>query len=135
MNLVTIQTFTNILGLIMLVGGAILILASKVKSDNLADLKDRVAILETEREEARKQHIENQKAIANLEGQLSTYKEIPLKQIAQSLTELSKSNDKILNVLENSALIAATERGVLTPKDQHIENQTVEKQVIAKPAV
>lgn len=127
----TIQTFTNILGPITLIGGAILILASKVKTDNLSDLKDRVEILEKEREEARKQHIENQKAIANLEGQLSTYKEIPLKQIASSLDKLSTSNDKILTVLEKSAIIAATDRDVLTSKkDQHIDTQIVDKQVV-----
>lgn len=99
--------YLNILGIISLVGGAYLVLMSKIKTDNLNDLKERVAILEKEREFARQQHIENQKAISNLEGQLSTYKEIPLKSIAKSLDELSKSNGKILSRLEKSGVLAA----------------------------
>lgn len=98
--------FRDIIGFGALVAGAVLILMSKVKTNNLNDLRDRVKILEEEREEARRQHIENQKAIANLEGQLATYKEIPLKSIAKSLEELSKSNKQILNRLEKSALDA-----------------------------
>ena len=97
----------DIIGFGALVAGAVLILMSKVKTDNLNDLKERVAILEQEREEARKQHVENQKAIAHLEGQLATYKEIPLKSIAKSLDELSKSNGKILSRLEKRAVLAS----------------------------
>lgn len=118
----------DIAGYAALVVGAILVLASRVKTENLKDLKERVEILEREREEARQQHLENQKAIANLEGQLSTYKEIPLKQIAGSLTELSKSNDKILTVLQNSAVIAAKDRDVLV--GQHVNEQNVEHQTV-----
>lgn len=99
--------FRDIIGFGALVAGAALILLSKVKTNNLNDLKERVAILENEREEARRQHLENQKAIANLEGQLATYKEIPLKSIAKSLNELSKSNNLILNRLEKSAVLSA----------------------------
>lgn len=98
--------FRDIIGFGALVAGSVLILMSKVKTSNLNDLKERVSILEQEREEARRQHIENQKAISNLEGQLATYKEIPLKSIAKSLNELSKSNKLILNRLENSAIDA-----------------------------
>lgn len=98
--------FRDIISFSVLVAGSAMILLSKVKTDNLNDLKERVEILEKEREEARRQHIDNQKAIANLEGQLATYKEIPLKSIAESLDELSKSNGKILDRLEKSAVIA-----------------------------
>jgi hypothetical protein len=90
-------------GYLVGLGGAFSIIFSKVKNDNLSDLKERVAILEKEREEARDQHVANQRAIANLEGQLNTYKEIPLKDIARSLQELSKSNDQILSTLQTSA--------------------------------
>jgi uncharacterized membrane-anchored protein YhcB (DUF1043 family) len=82
--------------------------AQKTKDNNLKDLKDRVEILENERKESREQHLENQKAIANLEGQLSTYKEIPLKSIAKSLESLpvlAESNDKILKTLEHTAKV------------------------------
>lgn len=105
--------FISALGYLLGVAGAITVLFSRVKTDNLHDLKERVEILEKEREFARLQHLENQKAIANLEGQLASYKEIPLKSIAKSLETISnttretgESNKKILNVLEQSALIA-----------------------------
>lgn len=98
--------FRDIISFSVLVAGSAMILLSKVKTDNLNDLKERVEILEKEREEARRQHIDNQKAIANLEGQLATYKEIPLKSIAESLDELSKNNGKILDRLEKSAVLA-----------------------------
>lgn len=98
--------YRDIISFSVLVAGSAMILLSKVKTDNLNDLKERVEILEKEREEARRQHIDNQKAIANLEGQLATYKEIPLKSIAKSLDELSKSNGKILDRLEKSAALA-----------------------------
>lgn len=101
------SNFLSIIGYLVGVAGAITVVFSKVKTDNLNDLKERVEILEKEREEARKQHIENQKAISNLEGQLATYKEIPLKSIAKSLDELSKSNNLILNRLEKSAVLAS----------------------------
>lgn len=120
--------FRDITGYLALVGGAYLILKSKVKTDNLKDLKERVEILEKEREEARQQHLDNQKAIANLEGQLSTYKEIPLKQIAASLSELSDSNRKILSTLEHSAVIAqqATDNGGLLVKTKKTNPLSVE---------
>lgn len=106
----SIGAIINITGYIALIVGAILILKSKIKTDNIKDLTERVKILEKEREYSREQHIENQKAISNLEGQLKTYKEIPLQQIANSLESLPKlveSNGKILSVLQKSAAIAA----------------------------
>lgn len=122
----------DILGYLALVIGAILILKSKIKTDNLKDLKLRVEILEKEREEAREQHVDNQKAISNLEGQLKTYKEIPLKAIASSLDKLSESNGNILRVLEGSTIIAAKDRDVLLNSNQHIDTQHVDTQVIKK---
>lgn len=101
------NTFLSVVGYAVGVAGAFTIIFSRVKTENLSDLKDRVEILEKEREEARQEHIENQKAFANLEGQLATYKEIPLKSIAKSLDELSKSNGKILSRLEKSAVLAS----------------------------
>lgn len=100
------MTAIEIIGFAGYVVGAVIILTSKTKTDNLNDLKERVAILEREREVSREQHIENQKSIANLQGQLATYKEIPLKSIASSLEKLTESNTVILDTLTHSAVIA-----------------------------
>lgn len=106
----TFNAIRDVAGYLALVVGAVLVLMSKVKSNNLKDLKERVEILEKEREFAREQHIENQKAISNLEGQLASYKEIPLRSIAESLESISKttkatqvSNNRILETLEKNA--------------------------------
>ena len=126
-----LNNYLNILSLAAMAVVGFYVVRSKVKDENLNDLKERVAILEKEREEARSQHIENQKAIANLEGQLKTYKEIPLKAIAASLSELSQSNGQILSVLQGSALIAANDRDILGSK-QTVKEMTVEHQTIKK---
>ena len=93
----------NILSVVAVIGSAYIILGSKVKTENLKDLKDRVELLEKERETSKEQHIENQKAISNLEGQLATYKQIPLVSIADSLKEIGTSNRLILARLDKSA--------------------------------
>ena len=115
-----INIILNALTVVVLVVASVFATRSKIKRDNYNDLKERVDILEREREESRMQHQESVKAIANLEGQLKTYKEIPLKQIADTLTELSTSNSQILMTLKNSALIAANE----------LKHTTTEKTVI-----
>lgn len=108
MNQDNFTLIRDVVGYLALVVGAVLILKSKIKTDNLRDLQTRVEILEKEREDARTQHLENQKAISNLEGQLATYKEIPLTSIAKSLEVLpriAESSDKILGRLDRSASI------------------------------
>lgn len=91
-----ITTTISALGYLAGVMGAFILIFSRIKNENLKDLQERVKILEAERNVAQQQHLENQKAIANLEGQLSTYKDIPLKSIALSLEKLVATNDKIL---------------------------------------
>lgn len=118
-------------GYVSIVFSSILVLMSKVKTNNLNDLKERVDILEKEREEAKALNMSNQKAISNLEGQLKTYKEIPLKEISGSLAELASGNHKILNTLQTTASINAQDRGVLTGNsNQVVHEQVVEHQTI-----
>lgn len=112
-----LNSYLNMLSLVALAVVAFYVVRSKVKNENLKDLQNRVDILEREREETAKlhakerqetqqQHLDNQKAISNLEGQLATYKEIPLKSIAESLEKLTESNDAILGTLKGSADVA-----------------------------
>lgn len=100
-----LNVYLNILSLISISVVGYLAAKSKIKSENYNDLKERVAILEKDREYAREQHIVNQKSIAHLEGQLKTYKDIPLQRIDQSLHLLTKSNASILETLKSSAKI------------------------------
>lgn len=125
MNFATVTGNINIalnaITIAVLFAAGVFATRSKVKRDNYNDLKERVYILESERDEARQQHLDNQKAIANLQGQLKTYKEIPLQRIDKSLSLLAESNSMILKTLQNSALIAATDK---------LEHTTTEKTVI-----
>lgn len=122
-SLMDITIFLTLMGYLVGVVGAITVIFSKVKNENIKDLRTRVGILEkeraeykqlldNEREQSRQQHIENSKAIAKLEGNLESYKEIPLRSIAHSLEALPRieeSNVSMLEALKNSALIAKTE--------------------------
>lgn len=105
-NLMDLNTYLNVISIVSVAVVGFYAVRSKVKNENLKDLQDRVDILEKERELSRLQHLENQKAIAHLEGQLATYKEIPLKSIANSLEKLTESNTAILETLKGSAVVA-----------------------------
>ena len=91
-----LTTTISILGYIAGVMGATILLFSRVRNENMKDLQERVRILESERAVSEKQHLENQKAISNLEGQLQIVKDIPLRKISSSLEEIVKSNNRIL---------------------------------------
>jgi len=110
------EALPTYIGYALGIAGGFVMLFSRVKNENLKDLKERVEILENERELSRNQHMENQKAISNLEGQLSTYKEIPLKSIADSLQTIgqfqkdtARTNNLILKRLDKSAVISDRE--------------------------
>ena len=103
-------TTISVLGYFTGVLGAITVIFSRTKTENLKDLKDRVDILEKDREESRAQHLENQKAISNLEGQVEAYKAVPLKFIPEALTALIASNNEILKTLKESATKLSTEK-------------------------
>lgn len=60
----------------------------------------RLKALEDQKEEDRKQHIENVKAIAELQGQINVYKELPLQQMADSMREIADTNKKILTIIK-----------------------------------
>lgn len=72
----------------------------------------RLKALEDQSEQDKKQHIENVKAIADLQGQLKVYKEIPLQEIANSMKELSATNKQILTYIHTPAKV--TEQTIKT---------------------
>lgn len=66
-------------------------------------LKEQNTELRAENKEWRTKHSENEKAIANLQGQIDTLKTVPLQQISAGLDAISQTNAKILETLEQSA--------------------------------
>lgn len=86
----TLTNSMDIIGSIALVGGALLVLlsnrnkaATEAQNRLIQAQKDRLDILE-------KQHIESAKLIGQLQGQLTAYKDLPLKEIAHSMKAISE---------------------------------------------
>jgi hypothetical protein len=67
-------------------------------------LKDRLDILQDENKELMHKHIENEKAIADLQGQIKVYKELPLQKLADNMDEITKTNKSILQLLKDRNL-------------------------------
>ena len=93
----------SIIGYISLIVGSILALFSRLPKQTIQNQKElietyekRLKALEDQSEQDKKQHIENVKAIADLQGQIKVHKEIPLQQIADSMKELANTNKQIL---------------------------------------
>lgn len=62
--------------------------------------KELIETLTIQVNELRNLHIENEKAISELQGQVSVYKEIPLNQLSASMAEIAKAQKDILRLLK-----------------------------------
>lgn len=134
----------SIIGYISLAVGSILALFSRLPKQTIANQKDlietyekRLKALEDQKEEDHKTQLQNVRDIADLQGQIKVYKELPLQEMASAMQEISRvnkgiaeSNTEILKTLRNSALIAADDRDELLHPTQNITQQTVENQVV-----
>lgn len=103
------------------VGGSVLALLSRIPKQTIQNQKDlidtyekRLKALEDQAQEDKKQHIENVRAIADLQGQIKVYKELPLQEMASAMQEISRvnkgiadSNTEILRTLKASAVTLA----------------------------
>lgn len=85
-------------GLIVIAGIAAVVYAvfknSTVKA-TITSQKELIETLTAQVQELRTLHLENEKAIAKLSGQLEVYKEIPLKDIAGALKNIDASLKKL----------------------------------------
>lgn len=62
--------------------------------------KELIETLTAQVNELRSLHIENEKAISELQGQVSVYKELPLNQLSTSMAEIAKTQKDILRLLK-----------------------------------
>lgn len=144
----TATTVLDIFGIIgLVVGGYFTIFGARAKQANRSS-EELIAALtklrETDREDfnnrittLEKQRQENKEAIARLEGQVMSYKDIPLQSIAESMAKMAQVNDSIANsnaqileTLKSSAIIAATDRSSIVNPTQEIKEQTVVHQTV-----
>ena len=133
-----------IIGYVSLAVGSILALFSRIPKQTITNYEQlsiaqekRIAALEEQSKIDHKNHLENIKAIADLQGQIKVYKELPLQQMAKAMQDISEgnkaiaeSNRQILLSLQSSAMIASEDRSTLLHPTQVVEKQTVETQVI-----
>lgn len=86
-------------GLIVIAGIAAVIYAvfknSTVRA-TITSQKELIDTLTAQVSELRTLHIQNEKSIAELQGQVSVYKELPLSEIAKSISDMSKSHEAML---------------------------------------
>jgi hypothetical protein len=94
---------------------------------NLQDLTDSQTKSIAELKEAR---ITDARTIGELQGQVKSYKELPLRELADGIKEVvnisrdnATSNQKILETLQTTAKINAEDRDVLTNQNLHIKTE------------
>jgi len=135
-----------IIGYVSLIVGSILALFSRIPKQTITNYEQltaaqekRIAALEEQSKIDHKNHLDNIKAIADLQGQIKVYKELPLQEMAKAMQDISdgnkaiaESNRQILLSLQSSAIIASEDRSTLLHPTQKVSRQTVETQVIKK---
>lgn len=96
-------------------------------------LEKRLATMEAEHKDLLTKHVENEKKIATLEGQIQVYKELPLQDIAKSLKALenipveferitNKYNKQIMQAISNVKVQNVSHQNV---KEEVVNNQTM----------
>lgn len=62
--------------------------------------KELIDTLKTQVDELRALHIDNEKSIAELRGQVSVYKELPLAEMAKNMKDMATEQKEILKILK-----------------------------------
>lgn len=119
-----LSTAINVVGFAAFILGGILYARSKVPTQTIQNYKlltesqeKRIKALEDQSKADQKNHIDNVKALADLQGQIKVYKELPLQEMAAAMQKISavneviaESNKKILERLDSSAHLLADEK-------------------------
>ena len=136
-NIQNYITAANIVAAVVL---AAVYIRSRIPKETIAQqgqlivaLNGRIDAIGAENKELHRQHDENQKAIADLQGQIKVYKELPLQEIARSLKALEglpSEFDRISKENRDSIIKSFQNVG-----EQHVDNQTVVHETKLKPAM
>lgn len=116
-----------ILGIVL----AIIYIRSQIPKQTIKQQGDLITALQQRQEEQMREnkdlrtaHSLNEKAIADLQGQIKVYKELPLKEIAESLQILEKMPEQFNKLQqENTKAILTAFQNI---KNQNVEHQHVE---------
>lgn len=103
-----------------LIVSSIIYLKSQLPKQTIQNQKElietyekRLKALEDEEKANKKQHIENVKAIADLQGQIKVYKELPLQSLADSMKEIANTQRIILTALQTPKVEEVVETKVV----------------------
>jgi hypothetical protein len=121
---ITAQTVESVLLAMTIIGGSILYARNRIPQQNVQNLtaltntyEKRIKALEDELRDNHKLQLQNVSAIADLQGQVKVYKELPLRELADGINEVVKisrdnalSNQHILETLQESAIALSTEK-------------------------
>lgn len=100
----------------------------KQQSEVITALEKRITVMEFDNKEQLKKHIENEKAIAELQGQIKVYKELPLQDIAKSLKALETLPQEFERITKDNGekiLKAVSNITVQNVGQQNVEHETV----------
>jgi hypothetical protein len=121
---VSSETIQAVLLAITIIGGSILYARNRIPQQNVQNLtalvstyEKRIKAMEDELKDSHNLQLQNVSAIADLQGQVKVYKELPLRELADGINEVVKiskenavSNQHILETLQRSAAALSTEK-------------------------
>jgi hypothetical protein len=121
---VSSQIIQDVLLAITIIGGSILYARNRIPQQNVQNLtaltdtyEKRIAALESELKDNHNLQLQNVAAIADLQGQVKVYKELPLQELADGIKEVVRiskdnalSNQQILETLQQSASTLSNEK-------------------------
>lgn len=90
-------------GLIVITGVGSLVFVlfkSATTKATILSQKELIDTLNTQVSQLRTLHIENEKAISELKGQVSVYKELPLSELASSMRQIVLTQAEILKIIK-----------------------------------
>jgi hypothetical protein len=101
----------------------------KLREADKEEFNYRIQALEALHIEDQKQHVANVTAIANLQGQIQTYKDIPLQKLAAAMESLktdsranADTNAKILETLQASAVVLAKDTSSVAAATERVRS-------------
>jgi hypothetical protein len=102
----------------------------QLQNDSIKALQDNKMItdeaLEKAREEIKALQLDSADRIGVLKGQVQLYKDLNLKDIADALIGINKSNTQILNTLKQSASTLATNTSQIAEAAKHVKQDLEE---------
>jgi len=70
------------------------------QNELIKTLQGQIQAIRDEAADLRNKHIDNEKAISKLQGQVDVYKELPLANLSSAMSELARNQAEILKIIK-----------------------------------